>query len=179
MYRGYQVDRQESSAYTTLLLCDYVIKHVTYESKRAHHRSYHRYLFLSLSLVILYRVECTCSYLDHYIELLEISHLPFHPISNLQDRSPPKWRLLKLLPSPKLRGCLMVEHTSWTYGPSSRTSFFSITQGLYPCSPSRSSYSFRQFIHFMPMLIYSPRARADNLVPQTSLPTASTSVKDS
>jgi hypothetical protein len=33
-----------------LLLYDYVIKHVTYESKRAHHRSYHRYLFLSLSL---------------------------------------------------------------------------------------------------------------------------------
>jgi hypothetical protein len=123
--------------------------------------------------------KCTCSYLDHYIELLEIPCLSFHPIYNLQDRYLQKWRLLKLLLFPKLSGCLMVEHTSWTYGPFSRTSLFSITQGLYPCSPPRSSYSFRQFILFMPMLINSPRARADTSAPQTSLPTVSTSVKDS
>jgi hypothetical protein len=143
-------------------------------------------LFLSLSLYhTLYRVECTCSYLDHCIELLEISHLPFHPIFKSNDRSLPKWRLLKLLLSPKPRGCLMVEHTSSMYGPFSRTSLLIIS-----LAPNLSPLLFSDLVSILILFLayftlfsdvhsHSPRARADTLAPQTSLPTVSTSVKDS
>jgi hypothetical protein len=118
--------------------------------------TYITYSYLSLSYYTEYR--CTCSYLDHYIELLETLYLSFHPIFKSQDRSPPKWRLLQLLPSLKLRGCLMVEPTSSMYGPSSRK-YLSFL-GLYP-SPSSFHTLFAYLILLSPVHNHSPRARAD------------------
>jgi hypothetical protein len=152
---------------------------VTYESKRAHHRSYHTYLFLSLSL----------SYTIQSRKYMLISRSLHRTIRNISSSNPFNFQIKRSI-STKMA-------TSQTATiPQAQRMFdggthkldvwsiftyvsFSITLDLDPCSPPQFSYSFRQFILLSPAHSHSPRARADTLVPQTSLPTVSTSVKDS